>query len=321
MVNRNISAADFGKVALLMGGTSAEREISLDGGQAVYTALQRQGVDVTAIDVRGEVVCQLRQAGYDRVFNLLHGRGGEDGVMQGALKQAGIPCTGSGVTASAIAMSKLQTKRIWQAAAIPTPAYRCVTRAADLTNALGDLGLPLIIKPAHEGSSLGMSRVDSAADLLAAWQQAAAFDPEVLLEQWVSGREYTIAILGRQVLPVIHLETHHSFYDFDAKYRANDTRYRIPCGLESSAEEQLQQLALSAFDAVGAEGWGRVDVMADSAGNFWPIEINTVPGMTSHSLVPMAAAAAGISFDALVWQILATTLAPVVTTESAHAGD
>ena len=303
----SIDAATFGRVAVLMGGWAAEREVSLVSGKAVLDGLRRRGIDAHGIDVDRDILTVLGAGRYDRVFNVLHGRGGEDGVIQGALEILGLPYTGSGVMASAIAMDKYRTKLLLQALGLPTPGFALIRSEADLV-AAGELGYPLMVKPALEGSSIGMSRADDAEQLHAAWVGAAQYRSHVMAERWITGAEYTAAVLGREVLPLIKLETTHAFYDYDAKYVADDTRYLIPCGLDAQAEAELQRLALQAFDAVGASGWGRVDILTDQDGRPWVIELNTVPGMTGHSLVPMAAKAVGIEFDELVWRILAQTL-------------
>lgn len=297
----------FGRVAVLYGGWSAEREVSLKSGRAVLEALRARGVDAHGIDAGRDVVELLKTGGFERAFIVMHGRGGEDGVIQGALELIGLPYTGSGVLASALGMDKLRTKQLWLGAGLPTPAFRVLESMADAEAAARELGLPLMVKPALEGSSIGMSKVRTAADLPAAFAKAAGFGP-VLAEQFIEGGEYTVAILGSRALPPIRLETSHDFYDFEAKYLADDTRYHCPCGLPPEAEAELKSLALAAFRAVGASGWGRVDVMRDGAGRFWLLEINTVPGMTDHSLVPMAARADGMDFGELVLAILATTL-------------
>ncbi len=302
------SAKEFGKVAVLMGGTAAEREISLRSGAAVLAALQSQGVDAHGIDfVGGESLLALQQSGFDRVFIALHGRGGEDGQLQGALQTIGMPYTGSGVLGSALGMDKLRCKQLWHGAGLPTPKFLHVSEQSDFNAVVQELGLPLMVKPAHEGSSIGMSKVIDAAQLAYAVQQAASCDDVVLVERWVTGREYTVAILNGAALPAIRLETPHDFYDYEAKYKSTTTHYHCPCGLDSIDEARLQKLALDAFTLAGTSGWGRVDVMEDQAGNFWLLEVNTVPGMTDHSLVPMAAKAAGVSFEALVWQVLETS--------------
>ena len=296
--------AAFGRVAVLMGGRAAERDISLRSGAAVEAALQRRGVAARAVDTAGDVLAELEAGGYDRAFIALHGRGGEDGVIQGALEVLGLPYTGSGVLASALSMDKLRSKQLWQGAGLPTPPCAVLSGRDSLAGAVDSLGLPLIVKPVHEGSSLGMSRVEDADALAPAWEKARALDREVLAERWVAGTEYTAAILGEEVLPLIRIETPRAFYDFEAKYEAGDTRFHCPCGLSAERERALQALALQAFRALGCEGWGRVDLICDGEGRPWLIEVNTVPGMTDHSLVPMAARAAGMDFDELVWRIL-----------------
>lgn len=302
-------AGGFGRVAVLMGGWSAERPISLESGTAVLAALQRRGVDAHGIDVGRDVVGRLAAGGFDRAFIALHGRGGEDGVIQGALETLGLPYTGSGVLASALGMDKRRTKMVWRAGGLPTPAFRLLAGAADLEAVAVEVGFPVMVKPVHEGSSIGMGRADDPAALQQAWEAARCFDAEVIAERWVTGAEYTAAILGQQVLPMIRLETPRGFYDYEAKYHAETTRYLCPCGLTAEAEAEAGAIALAAFDAVGASGWGRVDLMRDADGRFWLLEINTVPGMTGHSLVPMAARAAGLDFDELVVRILATAVA------------
>ena len=286
-----------GRVAVLAGGRSAEREISLKSGREVHAALRKLGVLAELVDPAEVPVDTL--TGFKRVFIALHGRGGEDGVIQGVLEHLGVPYTGSGVMASAIGMDKVRTKLLWAGAGLPTPAFY-VAGSADTPA----LGFPLMVKPAREGSSIGMRKVDNAQELAGAIVAAQEYDAEVLVERWVTGAEFTVAILGDRALPAIRLETPNSFYDFDAKYRADTTRYLCPCGLDEVQENELKALALRAFRAVGAEGWGRVDVMQDADGQFQLLEINTVPGMTDHSLVPMAARAEGLSFEALVAEIL-----------------
>ncbi len=299
----------FGRVAVLYGGKSAEREVSLKSGAAVIDALSTAGVDVVAIDVGDDLLARLQSEKIDRAFIILHGRGGEDGSMQGLLECLGIPYTGSGILASALAMDKLRTKRVWQSLGIPTPRHAVLASESDCLQASTELGFPLIVKPAHEGSSIGMAKVNSAQELVAAWQDAAKYDSQVLVEQWIHGPEFTIAVLRGQVLPPIALGTPHVFYDYDAKYIANDTQYRIPCGLDSVKEQELIDLTARACNAIGIEGWGRLDVMQDEQGRFWLLEVNTAPGMTDHSLVPMAARAAGLDFQQLVLAILAESVA------------
>lgn len=301
------TAADFGKVAVLMGGNSAERDISIKSGRAVLSGLLQRDVDAHAVDTQEQTLQSIQQAAYARAFIILHGRGGEDGVMQGALETIGLPYTGSGVLGSALSMDKLRCKQLWHGMGLPTPQWRVLKNALDCEQAIAQLGLPLMVKPAHEGSSVGMSKVEQAEELIAAWKLAAEYDDCVIAEQWISGAEYTASILGNEVLPLIKLETPHAFYDFDAKYVANDTRYICPCGLNAQDEARIAIIAKQAFDAVAASGWGRVDFMCDAKGQPWLIEVNTVPGMTDHSLVPMAARAAGIEFDELVWRILQTS--------------
>ena len=299
----------FGRVAVLYGGKSAEREVSLKSGAAVLSALQAAGVDAFGVDVDDDLLQRLSAERIDRAFIVLHGRGGEDGSMQGLLECAGIPYTGSGVLASALAMDKLRTKQVWQSLGLPTPRHAVLASEADCRAAAGKLGFPLIVKPAHEGSSIGMAKVDDVAALIDAWQAACAYDSQVLVEQWVQGPEFTIATLRGEVLPPIGLGTPHAFYDYDAKYLANDTQYRIPCGLDADKEQELRVLSARACEAVGIRGWARVDVMQDAAGAFWLLEVNTVPGMTDHSLVPMAARAVGLDFQQLVLAILDASMA------------
>jgi len=298
---------DFGRVAVLLGGDSAEREISLRSGAAVLAALQRRGVEAQGIDAGRDVLQRLQEGAYDRAFIMLHGRGGEDGVIQGALERLGLPYTGSGVLGSALGMDKYRTKLIWRALGLPTPESVLLSHENDLQQA-DALGYPLIVKPSHEGSSIGMAKVSGASELAAAWQEASRYDAQVLAERWIVGGEYTASILGERALPLIRLETPRTFYDYEAKYQATTTLYHCPCGLAAAQEQALQTLSLRAFAAVGASGWGRVDLMLDQAGQPWLIEVNTAPGMTDHSLVPMAARQAGIDFDELVLRILAGTL-------------
>lgn len=306
-LRRITAAAEFGRVAVLYGGTSSEREISLRSGAAVLAALQRRGVDAHAFDPAERPLGELAGA-YARACIVLHGPGGEDGSLQGALEFLGVPYTGSGVTGSAIGMDKLRTKRMASAMSIPTPDFVVLRTAADLELALQRLGLPMIVKPASQGSSVGMTRVTEASALPAAWRAATRHEPVAFAEPWITGAEYTVAILQGQTLPAIRIEAAGGFYDYEAKYFRNDTRYHCPCGLAAQAEQQLATLALGAFEACGAEGWGRADFMMNERGQPLLLEINTVPGMTDHSLVPMAARAAGIDFDELVWRVLETSL-------------
>ncbi|PAU88492.1 D-alanine--D-alanine ligase [Pseudomonas sp. WN033] len=296
----------LGRVAVLYGGHSAEREVSLKSGKAVLEALKGAGVDAYGIDAGDDLAQRLIAERPDRVFIALHGRGGEDGSLQGLLESLKLPYTGSGVMASALGMDKLRTKLVWQSLGLPTPPYAVLTDEAECAAIVERLGAPLIIKPIHEGSSIGMAKVDSEAALRSAWQAARQYDDVALVEQWITGAEFTVAILDGQALPAIRLQTPHTFYDYDAKYLANDTQYICPCGLPADKEAELAELCLKAFNAVGCHGWGRVDVMQDQTGQFYLLEVNTVPGMTDHSLVPMAAKAAGKSFTDLVLAILAS---------------
>lgn len=298
----------FGKVGVLMGGNSAEREVSLKSGAAVLAALQRQGVDAHAFDPAKRSLGDLAMAEFDRVFIALHGRHGEDGCIQGALELMGLPYTGSGVMASAIGMDKWRTKLLWQAAGLPTPDWALLEANSDFAAIEKQLGLPIFVKPAREGSSIGMSKVKQPGELKAAYEKAAEFDSLVLAEKFVDGGEFTCAILGGQPLPMIHLVPKNEFYDYEAKYLRDDTEYRCPCDLPAEQEKAIQVLCLRAFNVVGCQGWGRVDVMLDSKANPYLLEINTSPGMTDHSLVPMSARVAGIDFDSLCLRILEMTL-------------
>jgi len=300
-------AKDFGRVALLMGGTAAEREISLSSGNAVYQALLNNKVDIHAIDVKTNVLEALGGTSFDRVFNVIHGRGGEDGVLQAVLETLALPYTGSGVLASALSMDKLRTKLCWQGAGLPTPKWILLQNESDIERCIAELGFPVIVKPAQEGSSLGMSRAETKQELLDAWKAAAEYQCDVYAEAWVKGKEYTVGVLNGEGLPVIRLETPNTFYDFDAKYRANTTLYHCPAGLSDELESELIRLSIEACAVLGVTGWGRVDVFIDEQGEAQLIEVNTVPGMTDHSLVPMAGKAAGLSFEQLVWRILETS--------------
>ena len=298
----------FGRVAVLCGGNSSEREVSLNSGAEVFAALQRSGVQVEMIDTAEISLSRIEQMHFDRVFIALHGPGGEDGTLQGALEMLGIPYTGSGVLSSALAMDKLRTKQLWRGIGLPTAAFSLLHADSNWAQELENLGGKVMVKPAKEGSSIGMRIAASAEELQAAWEQANSYDSEVIAEQWLSGEEFTVAILGDQVLPPIKLQTDNAFYDYQAKYQSSDTRYICPCGLDASREEQLKELAMQAFTSVGCSGWGRVDVMMDETQQFQLLEVNSVPGMTDHSLVPMAARAAGYSFEQLVVAILETSL-------------
>jgi D-alanine-D-alanine ligase len=298
----------LGRVGVLFGGRSAERDISLRSGAAVVSALAELGVDHVAIDIGEHSIDHLQKAGIDRAFIALHGPGGEDGRIQAVLEYLDIPYTGSDVQASAIGMDKLRTKQLWRGIGVATPDFLVLNKDCDWSDVLASLGGEVMVKPAHEGSSIGMARVSHVAELQAAYAAAAKFDAVVIAERLIRGEEYTVAILGERALPAIKLETDHSFYDYDAKYLADDTRYLCPCGLDAAVEQELQAQALQAFRSIGCRGWGRVDVMRDGAGKFQMLEVNTVPGMTDHSLVPMAAKAAGLWFSELILAILAESL-------------
>lgn len=299
----------FGRVAVLLGGTSSEREVSLDSGAGVLAALQRRGVDAFAVDGVPALIDAIRDGRVDRVFNILHGTrgGGEDGVLQGLLDALGVPYTGTGVLGAALSMDKIRSKQVWQALGLPTPDYRVLRPGDDVAAAAAELGLPVIVKPAREGSSVGVSRVHVEADLEQAVALAARYDGELLMERLIEGDEFTIAILDGEALPSIRIVPAGSWYDYHAKYVADDTQYLCP-GSEGEAERALRTLALDAFHALDVTGWGRVDVMRDRDGGFWLLEVNTAPGMTSHSLVPKAAAAVGIDYDALCWRVLEGSL-------------
>lgn len=307
-----MSANGFGKVAVMLGGNSAERDVSLKSGMAVLKGLVAKGIDAHAFDPAAHSLQELIDDGFERVFIALHGRGGEDGSMQGALQILEMPYTGSGVLGCALGMDKVRCKQIWHSLELPTANWRVVTQEeierADPDALLLELGGRVIVKPAREGSSIGMSRADNGQSLAAALKYAAQFDDDILVEQWIEGAEYTIGILEGKALPVIRLQTPHEFYDFEAKYQANDTQYHCPAGLSDEDEAKLRRLAERAFAAIGADGWGRIDVMRNTAGDWFLLEANTVPGMTEKSLVPMAAKAAGLSFNDLVERILAQTL-------------
>ncbi len=298
----------LGRVGVFLGGTSAEREISLQSGGAVVAALVEAGLEHVAIDIGENAIADIQAAKIDRAFLMLHGPGGEDGRIQAVLEYLKIPFTGSGVQASALAMDKLRTKQLWCGIGLSTPDFSVLNANSQWNSILATLGGEVMVKPAHEGSSIGMSRVDKAADLESAFRGAAQYDGSVIAERLIRGSEFTVAILGDEALPPIKLETDHRFYDFNAKYIAEDTRYICPCGLSADKEQELKTLALDAFNSVGCEGWGRVDVMADEQLNFYLLEVNTAPGMTSHSLVPMAAKVRGMNFSELVLTILNCSL-------------
>jgi D-alanine-D-alanine ligase len=297
---------NFGKVAVLMGGHSAEREVSLKSGQAVLEALMRQKIDANAVDVRDIAMADIAGQ-YDRAFIVLHGRGGEDGTMQGALETLGVPYTGSGVLGSALGMDKLRCKYLWRGLGIPTPDFLLLMPGCDVSTEAANISFPVFVKPSREGSSIGMSKVDNLDDLPKAVELAWQYDKEVLVEQFIDGCELTVAILQDEVLPVIRIETPNVFYDYDAKYQADSTQYHCPSGLDASVEKRIQQIAKQTYDSVACSGWGRVDFMLDQDSKPYVLEVNTIPGMTDHSLVPMAARAAGIDFDELVIRILETS--------------
>lgn len=299
------------KVAVLLGGTSAEREVSLNSGNAVLAGLKEAGIDAHAVDIRDVPVWQLKEQGYHKAFIALHGRGGEDGTLQAALEFLNIAYTGSGVMASAISMDKLRTKLLWQGAGLPVSPYIMLSRSEwdaglteETTAKISALGLPLFVKPSREGSSVGISRVNEQEALPAALDNAFLHDDEVLVEQFLSGAEYTVSIVGETLLPSIRIQTANTFYDYEAKYHSDETQYFCPSGLSAEREAELAAIVLKAWRVLGCSGWGRVDVMMDGAGSFHLLEVNTSPGMTSHSLVPMAAKQAGMSFSALVARIL-----------------
>lgn len=301
-------ASDYGKVAVLMGGLSAERPISLISGQAVFDALIKKGVNAHIIDVQIDVLEKINAGKFDRAFIALHGRGGEDGLIQGALEILHLPYTGSGVLGSALAMDKSRTKKIWLSDDLPTPAFTELNEKSNWDSVGKQLGFPLMVKPVREGSSLGATKVKHVEDLESAWHLASKFDNRVMAEQWITGDEYTVPILNNQALPMIKLETPREFYDYKAKYEEETTQYICPCGLDKKTEKNIGELSLSAFDALDGYGWGRIDFLMDDKGQPWLIEANTIPGMTDHSLVPMSAKQAGIGFDDLVMEILNTSM-------------
>jgi D-alanine-D-alanine ligase len=306
----SLTPSRFGKVAVLFGGRSAEREVSLKSGAAVLAALLRSGVDAHAFDPAERELSELKAEKFDRVFMMLHGRFGEDGTVQGALELMGIPYTGSGVMASAIGMDKWRTKLIWQAAGLPIPEYEALTAPTDWDAVAEHLDLPMFVKPASEGSSVGVVKVKAVEELPAAYAEAARHDKVVIAESFMSGGEYTVAILNGKALPAIKIEPANEFYDYEAKYLRDDTRYLCPCGLPAEQEAEMQHMAQLGFQLIGGQGWGRVDFLRGEDGKMYLLEANTAPGMTDHSLVPMAARQAGIGFDQLVMQIL----------EGAHVG-
>lgn len=299
-----MSGKDFGKVAVLLGGKSSEREVSLMSGTAVLEALRRQGVDAHAFDTGQRGLVELAAEKFDRAFIVLHGRYGEDGTVQGALDLMGIPYTGSGVMACALAMDKWRTKLVWQASGIPTPRFHMLDADSDFSAVVATLGLPLIVKPAREGSTIGLTKVTQAKDVASAYREAARHDPLVIAERYIDGMELTAAILGGESLPLVRIEAPGHKYDYNAKYFSDETKYFCPPGIDIGLEGRIKRICAEAYRIVGCEGWGRVDVMVDAKGSPWMLEVNTVPGMTGHSLVPMAAKAAGLSFDQLVMRIL-----------------
>ena len=301
------SPKEYGKVAVLLGGISAARDVSLKSGKAVFDALKRRGVDAHAVDVGHDIVNVLERGKFARAFNILHGRGGEDGTMQGILELIGLPYTGSGVMASALAMDKWRTKMIWQSAGIPTPRYQLLNANSNFDAVVDQLGLPLFVKPATEGSSIGITKVKRREDLRAAFEAAAKYDDLVIVEQFIDGKEIQFPVLNNEVLPSILIETPAEFYDYQAKYFRNDTRYTCP-GLPPKEERALHEQILRSFQVLGCSGWGRVDVLLAADGTPHFLEMNTLPGMTDHSLVPMAAKVAGIDFDELVLRILDTSV-------------
>jgi D-alanine-D-alanine ligase len=302
-----ISVKSLGRVAVVMGGNAAERQVSLNSGAAVLEALQEAGVDVIAIDAGKDLPAQLVASGVDRVFNVLHGRGGEDGQLQGMLEIMQIPYTGSGVLASALSMDKERTKRLWLSVGLPTPDFEMLREESDWDGIVSRMGT-VVVKPVREGSSIGMSIVSSAYELKLAYEMATQYDSHVMAEQYIKGPEYSVPVLNGEVLPAIELRTTHEFYDYDAKYVANDTQYICPAPLSEDERVNLEAVCLSAFNSVGCVGWGRVDVMRDKDGSFWLLELNTVPGMTDHSLVPMSAKVRGLGFSDLLLAILSQTV-------------
>ncbi|THF61894.1 D-alanine--D-alanine ligase [Pseudothauera nasutitermitis] len=296
---------DFGKVAVLFGGASAEREVSLMSGGAVLAALQRAGVDAHAFDPAERDLHILKDEGFERAFIVLHGRGGEDGTVQGALELMGIPYTGSGVMASALSMDKWRTKMVWLAAGLPTPRYAILDEHSDWDAVAAELGLPIFVKPVHEGSSMGATKVTEAGQLKAAWELAARYDTLVIAEEFVAGAELTAPFLGERVLPLVRIVAPDGNYDYQHKYFTDDTRYDCPSGLPAALERELQALVMKSAKVLGCRGWGRADLILTDDGRPYLLEMNTAPGMTGHSLVPMSARVAGLEFDALCLEILA----------------
>ncbi|TCV93839.1 D-alanine--D-alanine ligase [Luteibacter rhizovicinus] len=315
--------AQFGRVAVVMGGSSAEREVSLDSGRNVLEALRSSGVDAHVIDGIPALLDAVRAGHFARVFNILHGGGGENGELQGALQSLGVPFTGSGVLGSALSLDKIRAKQVWTALGLPTPRFKALPRGADVHAAAREIGFPLIVKPAWEGSSVGITRVFSESELDAAVELALRYPGDLLMETLIEGDaseggEFTVGILGREVLPTIKIVPKGEYYDYNAKYVAEDTQYIVP-GLSGEAESEMRALALAAFDALACSGWGRVDVMRDRHGRNWLLEVNTAPGMTSHSLVPKAATIAGLDFAAVCWRVLESSFHPDVRTNGGQA--
>ena len=313
MTTNAYSATDFGRVAVCAGGDSAEREISLRSGTAVTEALQAAGIDVRSVDLNKQFFDQAVAGQFDRVFIALHGSSGEDGALQGFLDLIGLPYTGSGAEASVLGMDKQLTKLLWQAAGLPTPAWRMVTSVADLMAAAVEMDLPLMVKPVSEGSSIGMSLVEQEQQIEAAWLAASAQGQPVMAESYINGEEYTAAIVLGHSLPLVRISTPRTFYDYEAKYVSDETCYDCPAGLAPATEKQLIDLAAEAFKAIGGRGWGRVDLLVDEVGEPWLIEVNTVPGLTDHSLVPIAARANGWEFGQLVLAILSSSMDGALT--------
>jgi D-alanine-D-alanine ligase len=303
-----MSTINFGKVAVLMGGQSAERVISLRSGEAVLTALLTQDIDAHKVDVANDAAAQLATGQFDRAIIMLHGRGGEDGQIQGVLESLAISYTGSDITGAVLSMNKALSKDIWQQTGLPTASFAHVDSETDPESVIDELGLPLFVKPVNEGSSIGLTKVTRSLELPKAINDALAYDREVIAERWVDGDEYTVGILAGQALPVIKLKTPNDFYDFDAKYEANTTEYICPAGLSEDVEKECQNIAMAAFKALRMHGWGRIDLMRDTHGQFYLLEANSIPGMTDHSLVPMAAKHAGLDFEQLAIEILKTSI-------------
>lgn len=305
-MNKLLTPEQYGRVAVVMGGTSAERDISLLSGGAVLDSLLRSGVNAIGIDADRTLLDKLRNEQVERVFIMLHGRDGEDGKLQGALEWMDLPYTGSGVLASALAMDKQRSKLVWQRIGLSTPPFHELSSDTDFSQVLRELG-PCFVKPVNEGSSIGIGGAETVAELMEAWRRASQYDPRVMAESWIRGREFTVALLDDKVLPVIELRSPNKFYDYEAKYISEKTQYLCPAELSKAETAMLQQMSLEAYRALGCSGWGRVDAMQDDKGQFWLLEVNTAPGMTSHSLVPMAAREYGLDFDALVMRILHTS--------------